>query len=110
MLIPVFQPVSFKQNGNDPNNFYVTVDDYNALYRDGNFRIPFKIKNIYNQNFINNTINCNFSFKDENDYEQTLEFSKTIQFGFSGSEGAGYICDIALKNSKGEKYIEYFKY
>lgn len=103
MLIPVVQPVSFEQNENDPNNFYVTVDEYNALYRDGNFRIPFKIKNIYNQNFINNAISCNFTFIDENDYEQTLEFSKTIQFGFSGSEGAGYISDIALKNLKGEK-------
>lgn len=103
MLIPEYQKSSFDQNPNDPNNFYVTIDKYNALYRDGNFRIPFKIKNVYNQNFINNTINCTFTFYDNNYNEQTLEFSKTIQFGFSGSEGAEYISDLALMDNEGNK-------
>ena len=60
------------------------------------YRIPFKIKNVYNQNYINNTINCSLSFVDSNGYTQNLSFSKTILFGFSGSEGSKYIYNLEL--------------
>lgn len=95
MLIPVssydYQPL-------EDGSFSVIVKENHSLYRkdDKTFQIPFRIKNIYNQNFINNTISCNFSFIDENKYLQNLEFSKSINFGFSGSEGSEYIYNLEL--------------
>ena len=82
----------------DDGSFAVEVSENHSLYRktDKTFQIPFKIKNIYNQNFINNIISCNFNFIDENHYQQNLEFSKSISFGFSGSEGSEYIYNIEL--------------
>lgn len=77
----------------------VSNDDIGNLYRDENFWIPFKIKGMYNQNFIDNTIKCTLSFEDENGYDQVLEFSKALSFGFSGSEGPEYIFNIELKKN-----------
>lgn len=95
MLVPV---ESYDYPKLDDGSFTVEVSENHSLYRktDKTFQIPFKIKNIYNQNFINNIISCNFNFIDENQYQQNLEFSKSISFGFSGSEGSEYIYNIEL--------------
>ena len=95
MLVPV---ESYDYQKLDDGSFAIEVSENHSLYRktDKTFQIPFKIKNIYNQNFINNIISCNFNFIDENQYQQNLEFSKSISFGFSGSEGSEYIYNIEL--------------
>ena len=95
MLIPVS---SYDYEQLEDGSFSVIVKENHSLYRkdDKTFQIPFRIKNIYNQTFINNTISCNFSFIDENKYLQNLEFSKSINFGFSGSEGSEYIYNLEL--------------
>lgn len=81
-----------------------TMQAQEGDYRDGSFWIPFKIKNIYNQNYINNTISCSLSFRDDSGYEQKMSFSKTLLFGFSGSEGSKYIYNLELyKTVNGEK-------
>lgn len=91
MIVPVNRTKSA-----DIYDYEVEIDENDSLYRDQSYWIPFKIKNIYNQNFINNTIQCNFKFKDENGHEQNIEFTKTLLFGFSGSEGSEYICNMEL--------------
>lgn len=95
MLIPV-EPYdcTLLEDG----SFLARVTENHSLYAKDTktFKIPFRIKNIYNQNFINNTISCTFSFIDENSYLQNLEFSKSISFGFSGSEGSEYIYNLEL--------------
>ena len=94
MLVPVS---SYDYEPLEDGSFSVEIKPKHSLYRaDKTFQIPFKIKNIYNQNFINNTITCSFSFIDENQYLQNLEFSKSITFGFSGSEGSEYIYNLEL--------------
>ena len=104
MLIPV---ESYDYQRLDDGGFSVEVSENHSLYRktDKTFQIPFKIKNIYNQNFINNIISCNFSFIDENKYLQNLEFSKSISFGFSGSEGSEYIYNIELYKTESNGQI-----
>lgn len=103
MIVP-YEDTNFVKDTVSIYSYYSVVSENDALYRDQNFWIPFKIKNIYNQNFINNTINCSFSFKDENDHIQKLELNKSLTFGFSGSEGSEYICNLELyKQVNGNK-------
>lgn len=87
------------------NSFIIKVpENFDNNYPEEKFyRIPFKIKNVYNQNYINNTINCSLSFTDSNGYVQHLSFSKTILFGFSGSEGSKYIYNLELYKRDPEK-------
>lgn len=87
------------------NSFIITVPEtFDDNYPEEKFyRIPFKIKNVYNQNYINNTINCSLSFTDSNGYVQHLSFSKTILFGFSGSEGSRYIYNLELYKQDKQK-------
>lgn len=84
----------------EKNSYTVTVgekiDGYDGYTAEHTYRIPFKIKNIYNQNFVNNTITCNFKFTDDSGHSQTASISKTLLFGFSGSEGSKYIYNLEL--------------
>lgn len=101
MLVPYEHSAIQYKDG----KFQTTVTQSHPMYRSQyqNFQIPFKIKNIYNQNFINNTIECNLSFVDENSYTQNLSFSKSLAFGFSGSEGSEYIYNLELYKKNKDK-------
>lgn len=57
-------------------------------------KIPFKIKDLYNQTYTNNTIVCECKFGD-NGADHIAE--KEILFGFSGSVGSDYILKLKLQ-------------
>ena len=58
------------------------------------FYIPFKIANLYNPLFKNNTIICDVEINDQV-YTQSLD----LLFGVSGSSGANYVLQLELQDS-----------
>lgn len=78
----------------------ITTDPLNTTdlqYReiDKTVLIPFKIKDLYNQSYINNIIYCSCSINNK-----TYDTSKEILFGVSGSYGADFILKLKLLTDK----------
>lgn len=67
------------------------------------FYIPFKIANLYNPLFKNNTIICDVEINDQL-YTQSLD----LLFGTSGSSGANYVLQLELVNSADQKVKSIF--
>lgn len=65
------------------------------------FYIPFKIANLYNPLFKNNTIICDVEINDQV-YTQSLD----LLFGVSGSSGANYVLQLELQDSASNSKVK----
>ena len=65
------------------------------------FYIPFKIANLYNPLFKNNTIICDVEINDQI-YTQSLD----LLFGVSGSSGANYVLQLELQDSASNSKVK----
>lgn len=65
------------------------------------FYIPFKIANLYNPLFKNNTIICDVEINDQI-YTQNLD----LLFGVSGSSGANYVLQLELQDSASNQKVK----
>lgn len=65
------------------------------------FYIPFKIANLYNPLFKNNTIICDVEINDQH-YSQSLD----LLFGVSGSSGANYVLQLELQDSASNQKVK----
>ncbi len=65
------------------------------------FYIPFKIANLYNPLFKNNTIICDVEINDQL-YTQSLD----LLFGVSGSSGANYVLQLELQDSASNQKVK----
>lgn len=77
----------------------------NDLDNDKTFLLPFKIKNLYNPNYTQNTIQCELTLVEDDGSNTVLTYNKELFFGPSGSSGNDYILVLELckKNNPAEK-------
>lgn len=73
------------------------------------YQLPFKIKNLYNPTFTQNTIQCELTLVEDNGINTVLTYNKELLFGTSGSSGNDYILTLELcKRGSGEKVSAIF--
>lgn len=69
------------------------LDDENT------YLLPFKIKNLYNPTYTQNTISCELTLVEEDGINTVLTYNKELLFGTSGSSGNDYILVLELCRS-----------
>ena len=69
------------------------------------YRLPFKIKNLYNPTFTQNTIQCELTLVEDTGVNTVLTYNKELLFGTSGSSGNDYILTLELCKKGSEEKV-----
>ena len=80
-------------DGNPITKITLTAED---LDDNATYQLPFKIKNLYNPTFTQNTIQCELTLVEDDGVNTILTYNKELLFGPSGSSGNDYILILEL--------------
>lgn len=101
----MIQPL-LNSNGEPITEVVLTAGDLDDNFT---YQLPFKIKNLYNPTFTQNTIHCELTLVEDTGINTVLTYNKELLFGTSGSSGNDYILTLELcKKSSGEKVSAIF--
>jgi hypothetical protein len=88
--------ISYAKNADGENISEVILGVNGFLDNNNVFLLPYKIKNMYNQNYTSNTISCELTLVEDNGINTILTYNKELFFGPSGSSGNDYILKLEL--------------
>lgn len=89
-------------NGDPITEIVLTAADLDDNFT---YQLPFKIKNLYNPTFTQNTIQCELTLVEDTGVNTVLTYNKELLFGTSGSSGNDYILTLELCKKGSEEKI-----
>lgn len=97
----MIQPL-LNSNGEPITEVVLTAGDLDDNFT---YRLPFKIKNLYNPTFTQNTIQCELTLVEDTGINTVLTYNKELLFGTSGSSGNDYILTLELCKKGSEEKV-----